>query len=106
MTTVILATAKLNLARYISIIYNFSLNLQVDISSSNPQAQDGVDEALALQLFNSQPSSIGQIQAREADVQALSELTRALDKKVWPVNSQSIHMWYVSVLNSQSSIQF
>jgi hypothetical protein len=81
LTTVILATAKLNLARYISIIYNFSLNLQVDISSSNPQAQDGVDEALALQLFNSQPSSIGQIQAREADVQALSELTRALDKK-------------------------
>lgn len=68
--------------------------LQIDISSSNPQAQDGVDEVLDLQLFNSQPSSIGHIQAREADVQALSELTRALDKKVRPVvNSQpSIHM--------------
>jgi hypothetical protein len=58
LTTVILATAKLNLARYISIIYNFSLNLQVDISSSNPQAQDGVDEALALKMFKSQPSII------------------------------------------------
>ncbi|XP_020887226.1 protein ALWAYS EARLY 3 isoform X2 [Arabidopsis lyrata subsp. lyrata] len=64
--------------------YNVSNSLKqekVDISSSNPQAQDGVDEALDLQLFNSQPSSIGHIQAREADVQALSELTRALDKK-------------------------
>ncbi|KAG7582824.1 SANT/Myb domain [Arabidopsis suecica] len=64
--------------------YNISNSLKqekVDISSSNPQAQDGVDEALDLQLFNSQPSSIGHIQAREADVQALSELTRALDKK-------------------------
>ncbi|KAF2544802.1 hypothetical protein F2Q70_00022730 [Brassica cretica] len=51
------------------------------ISSSDPQAQNGVDEALAVQLFNSQPSNIGHIHAREADVQALSELTRALDKK-------------------------
>ncbi|KAL1197448.1 Protein ALWAYS EARLY 3 [Cardamine amara subsp. amara] len=64
--------------------YNISNSLKkekVDISSSNPQAQDGVDEALNVQLFNSQPASIGHIHAREADVQALSELTRALDKK-------------------------
>ncbi|KAG7582825.1 SANT/Myb domain [Arabidopsis suecica] len=32
-------------------------------------------------LKQEKPSSIGHIQAREADVQALSELTRALDKK-------------------------
>ncbi|CAH2053117.1 unnamed protein product [Thlaspi arvense] len=64
--------------------YNISSSLKqekVDISSSDPQAQNGVDEALGLQLFNPQPSSSGHIHAREADVQALSELTRALDKK-------------------------
>ncbi|XP_023641610.1 protein ALWAYS EARLY 3 [Capsella rubella] len=64
--------------------YNISNSLKqekIDISSLNPQALDGVDEALDLPLLNSQPSTIGHIQAREADVQALSELTRALDKK-------------------------
>ncbi|XP_010466383.1 PREDICTED: protein ALWAYS EARLY 3-like [Camelina sativa] len=64
--------------------FNISNSLKqekVDISSSNPQAQDGVDEALDLQSLNPQPSTIGHIQAREADVKALSELTRALDKK-------------------------
>lgn len=63
-------------------IYNINNPLKqekLEISSSDPQAQNGVDEALAVQLFNSQP--IGHIHAREADVQALSELTRALDKK-------------------------
>lgn len=68
-----------------SIMFKFALILQVDISSSYTQAEDGVNEALDLQLFNSQSSSIGHIHAREADVQALSELTRALDKKVPPV---------------------
>ncbi|ESQ47723.1 hypothetical protein EUTSA_v10019941mg [Eutrema salsugineum] len=65
-------------------IYNVSNSLKeekVDISSSDPQAQHVVDGALDLQMYNSQPSSIGHIHAREADVQALSELTRALDKK-------------------------
>lgn len=33
-------------------------------------------------VANSQPSILAQIQAKEDDVQALSELTRALDKKV------------------------
>ncbi|VVA98874.1 unnamed protein product [Arabis nemorensis] len=64
--------------------YNISNSLKqekVDISNSYTQAEDGVNEALDLQLFNSQSSSIGHIHAREADVQALSELTRALDKK-------------------------
>nr|VDD45386.1 unnamed protein product [Brassica oleracea] len=63
------------------IINNSLKQEKVEISSSDPQAQNGVDEALAVQLFNSQPSNIGHIHAREADVQALSELTRALDKK-------------------------
>lgn len=34
------------------------------------------------QAVNSQPSALALIQAREADVEALSQLTRALDKKV------------------------
>ncbi|CAH8361724.1 unnamed protein product [Eruca vesicaria subsp. sativa] len=64
--------------------YNVNNSLKqekLEISCSDPQAQNGADQALDLQLFNSQPSSIGHIHAREADVQALSELTRALDKK-------------------------
>ncbi|KAF8094096.1 hypothetical protein N665_0370s0031 [Sinapis alba] len=64
--------------------YNINTSLKqekVEISSSDPEAQNGVDQALNLQLFNSQPSNIGHFHAREADVQALSELTRALDKK-------------------------
>uniref|UniRef100_A0A1J3IPK2 Protein ALWAYS EARLY 3 n=1 Tax=Noccaea caerulescens TaxID=107243 RepID=A0A1J3IPK2_NOCCA len=67
-----------------SVNYSISNSVKqekVDISSSNQQAQDGDDEALDLQLLNSQPSNIGHIHAREADVQALSELTRALNKK-------------------------
>lgn len=64
--------------------YNINNSLKqekLEISSSDPQVQNGVDQALDLQLFNSQPSNIGHFHAREADVQALSELTRALDKK-------------------------
>lgn len=84
----------MNLDLFFPIVIKFALILQVDISSSNQQAQDGDDEALDLQLLNSQPSSIGHIHAREADVQALSELTRALNKKVWPVvkSQSSIHL--------------
>ncbi|XP_010524507.1 PREDICTED: protein ALWAYS EARLY 3-like isoform X2 [Tarenaya hassleriana] len=54
---------------------------KADISSSNSQDQVVMDEAIQSQLINSQPSRTAQIQAREADVQALSEFTRTLDKK-------------------------
>ncbi|CAL5347002.1 unnamed protein product [Camellia sinensis] len=52
--------------------------------SANPnlQAKIGPKEtANNQQAANSQPSILAQIQAKEADVQALAELTRALDKK-------------------------
>ncbi|XP_058209241.1 protein ALWAYS EARLY 3 isoform X2 [Rhododendron vialii] len=54
-------------------------------SPANPtsQAKNGPSEtANNQQTANSQPSILAQIQAKEADVQALAELTRALDKKV------------------------
>ncbi|KAF7144937.1 hypothetical protein RHSIM_Rhsim04G0219400 [Rhododendron simsii] len=53
-------------------------------SPANPtlQAKNGPSETVNnQQTANSQPSILAQIQAKEADVQALAELTRALDKK-------------------------
>lgn len=38
--------------------------------------------AAAQQAMYAQPCTLAQIQAREADIRALAELTRALDKKV------------------------
>ncbi|KAK3189776.1 hypothetical protein Dsin_029337 [Dipteronia sinensis] len=49
--------------------------------TSNSQVKVGPSETLNTQQAIMQPSIIAQIQAKEADVQALSELTRALDKK-------------------------
>ncbi|KAK2646186.1 hypothetical protein Ddye_021381 [Dipteronia dyeriana] len=49
--------------------------------TSNSQVKVGPSETVNTQQAIMQPSIIAQIQAKEADVQALSELTRALDKK-------------------------
>ena len=38
------------------------------------------------QAMYTQPCTLGQIQAREADIRALTELARALDKKVLSVD--------------------
>lgn len=40
------------------------------------------DNVSSQQISYSQPSSLAQIQAKEADVQAIADLTRALEKKV------------------------
>lgn len=40
----------------------------------------------------SQPSIRAQIQAKEADIQALAQLTRALDKKVSSPTCLSVHI--------------
>ncbi|XAR63482.1 hypothetical protein NMG60_11023427 [Bertholletia excelsa] len=58
--------------------------LQAKGAPKNPksQAQIGHKETVSnRQSQNSQPSLLAQIWAKEADVQALAELTRALDKK-------------------------
>ena len=44
------------------------------------------------QSVDSQPYIRAQIQAKEADVQALAELTRALDKKVIALKSIFMHL--------------
>ncbi|GKU85492.1 hypothetical protein SLEP1_g162 [Rubroshorea leprosula] len=55
---------------------------KVDSPSPNLQPKVGPGESVyTQQVVNSQPYVLAQIQAREADVQALSELTRALHKK-------------------------
>lgn len=51
-------------------------------SSFNVQAKVGPGETASTQVANYQPSIPAQTQAKEADVQAIYELTRALDKKV------------------------
>ncbi|KAH7842107.1 hypothetical protein Vadar_001558 [Vaccinium darrowii] len=51
-------------------------------TNPNSQAKNGHSETgNNQQTANSQPSILAQIQAKEADVQALAELTRALEKK-------------------------
>lgn len=46
------------------------------------QAKVGPGETASTQVANYRPSIPSQTQAKEADVQAIYELTRALDKKV------------------------
>ncbi|KAH0992900.1 hypothetical protein GBA52_004383 [Prunus armeniaca] len=53
----------------------------VKSSSFNVQAKVGPGETASTQVANYQPSIPAQTQAKEADVQAIYELTRALDKK-------------------------
>ncbi|KAK6254539.1 hypothetical protein SCA6_015844 [Theobroma cacao] len=61
---------------------NLSQPVKVDPSSPNLQLKVGPMETVyTQQAVNSQPSALALIQAREADVEALSQLTRALDKK-------------------------
>lgn len=55
------------------------------MTSANAKVQmriGSAETATCQQTAFSQPSTWAQIQAKEADVQALAELTRALDKKV------------------------
>ncbi|KAL0388759.1 UNVERIFIED_CONTAM: protein ALWAYS EARLY 3 [Sesamum radiatum] len=55
---------------------------QVASANTNVQTRIGpADAATYQQIAYSQPSTLAQAQAKEADVQALAELTRALDKK-------------------------
>ncbi|MBA0555600.1 hypothetical protein Golob_025771, partial [Gossypium lobatum] len=61
---------------------NLSQPVKVDSSSPNLQLKIGPTETVyTQQAINSQPSAVSLVQAREADVEALSQLTRALDKK-------------------------
>lgn len=64
------------------IIYEL-LDGQVVSAEADMQSKSGVMETTAFQqIAYSKPSAVALIQAKEADVQALAELTRALDKKV------------------------
>ncbi|KAK6146164.1 hypothetical protein DH2020_020033 [Rehmannia glutinosa] len=55
---------------------------QVALASANAQTRFGSAQTASYQQTEySQPNTLAQIQAKEADVQALAELTRALDKK-------------------------
>ncbi|GMI64104.1 ARABIDOPSIS THALIANA ALWAYS EARLY 3, ALWAYS EARLY 3 [Hibiscus trionum] len=61
---------------------NLSQPVKVDSSSPNLQLKIGPTETVySQQAMNFQPSALSLVQAREADVEALSQLTRALDKK-------------------------
>ncbi|XP_022722421.1 protein ALWAYS EARLY 3-like isoform X3 [Durio zibethinus] len=61
---------------------NLSQPVKVDSSSPNLQHKVGPMETVCTQqAVNSQPSAHALVQAREADVEALSQLTRAIDKK-------------------------
>ncbi|KAE8726364.1 Always early, putative isoform 3 [Hibiscus syriacus] len=61
---------------------NLSQPVKVDSSSPNLQLKIGPTETVySQQAMNSQHSALSLAQAREADVEALSQLTRALDKK-------------------------
>eukprot|EP00258_Populus_trichocarpa_P047358 XP_024463377.1 protein ALWAYS EARLY 3 isoform X1 [Populus trichocarpa] len=51
------------------------------LGGSNSQVNNGGETINTQQATNAQPSFYAQIQAKEADIHALSELTRALDKK-------------------------
>ncbi|KAG8369996.1 hypothetical protein BUALT_Bualt14G0071700 [Buddleja alternifolia] len=55
-----------------------------NVASANANVQTRIglaDTATNQQTAYSQPSTLAQIQAKEADIQAIAELTRALDKK-------------------------
>ncbi|KAK6130513.1 hypothetical protein DH2020_035741 [Rehmannia glutinosa] len=58
------------------------LLLVVASANANAQTRIGLSDTATYHLTsNSQPSTLAQLQAKEADIQALAELTRALDKK-------------------------
>lgn len=60
---------------------------QVSSANANLQMRIGSAETASYQqTAYSQPSKLAKIQAKEADVQALAELTRALDKKVLSIH--------------------
>ncbi|KAL8524983.1 hypothetical protein ACS0TY_014569 [Phlomoides rotata] len=58
-----------------------SLLKQTKVASNVPTRMGSADNATYQQTSYSQPSIRAQIQAKEADIQALAQLTRALDKK-------------------------
>lgn len=63
-------------------ISSFFQQAKVESLSPNLQLKLGPSGTVCTQeVIHSHPSVLAQLQAREADVQALSELTRALDKK-------------------------
>ncbi|KAH0728186.1 hypothetical protein KY284_004051 [Solanum tuberosum] len=63
-------------------ISNLLKQTKVASAEADMQSKSGVMETTAnQQIAYSKPSAVCQIQAKEADVQALAELTRALDKK-------------------------
>ncbi|XP_055818262.1 protein ALWAYS EARLY 3-like [Solanum dulcamara] len=63
-------------------ISNLLKQTRVASAEADMQSKSGVMETSAYhQIAYSKPSAVTQIQAKEADVQALAELTRALDKK-------------------------
>ncbi|XP_060197837.1 protein ALWAYS EARLY 3-like [Lycium barbarum] len=63
-------------------ISNLLKQTKVASAEADMQSKSGVVEtATYQQTACSKPSAVAQIQAKEADVQALAELTRALDKK-------------------------
>jgi len=55
---------------------------QGGLGGSNSQVNNGGETVNTQQATNAQRLFCAQIQAKEADIHALSELTRALDKKV------------------------
>nr|GMD85305.1 protein ALWAYS EARLY 3-like [Ipomoea batatas] len=59
---------------------NLLMQTEVDSANVDGHAKIGSSET-AQQMSHSQPGTVGQNQAKEADVQALAKLTRALDKK-------------------------
>lgn len=54
--------------------------------------------AAAQQAILTQSCTLAQMQAREADIKALAELTRALDKKVAADHSSIHDNWFLSLL--------
>lgn len=74
-----------NAEEYKFIIKASQVNVVHQVSSANTNLQTRVVSTEAAdyqQIAYSQPCTLAQIQAKEADVQALAELTRALEKKV------------------------
>lgn len=55
---------------------------QVASVNADVPTRAGAGDIATYQQTYSHPSTLAQVQAKEADIQALAELTRALDKKV------------------------
>lgn len=67
-------------------IFFFQFQGQVAPTIADSQTKLGTKETAAnLQTAYSMPCTLAQLQANEADVQAIAELTRALEKKVLPL---------------------